>query len=287
MSINLVFFGTDDFSIAILDELVRAGFSPSLIITVPDKPKGRGLTLTPPPIKLWANKNSIPVLQPKSLSSSDLLYKLKTKNYQLFIVASYGKIIPKSILAIPKYGTLNVHPSLLPKFRGASPIQSAILADEKKTGVTIMLMDEKMDHGPILAQKKNQESRIKNQEWPTASELEKILAEEGGKLLVKVIPDWVAGKIKAVPQDESQATYCRKFEKADALIDLFGDPYKNYLKIQAFDHSPAYAFTERNGEKIRFSIKEAEFNDGKLILTRVIPEGKKEMPYEEFQRGLQ
>ncbi|MBI2476140.1 MAG: methionyl-tRNA formyltransferase [Candidatus Taylorbacteria bacterium] len=284
-SLSFVFFGTDDFSIAVLDELARAGFIPTVVVSVPDKPKGRGLALTPPPIKLWASKRSITVTQPEKLDSV-FRGQLSKVNGQLFIVASYGKIIPKAVLAIPKYGALNVHPSLLPKFRGASPIQSAILTGERKTGVTIMLMDEKMDHGPVLAQKKHQESRIMNHEWPTASELEKILAREGGKLLAEVIPYWIAGKIKAVPQDGSLATYCRKFEKVDALINLSEDPYKNYLKIKAFDRSPAHAFAERNGKKIRFSIKDAEWRDGRLILTRVIPEGKKEMSYEEFLRGL-
>ena len=153
MNIKFVFFGTDDFSVIVLEQLKKAGFPPALIVTVPDHPKGRGLLLTPPPAKLWALRQGIPILQPETLDSAFNL-QLTTYNLQLGVVASYGLIIPKSILIIPKHGTLNVHPSLLPKYRGATPIESQILSDEKEVGVTIMLMDEKVDHGPLLRQRK-------------------------------------------------------------------------------------------------------------------------------------
>jgi len=143
---KFVFFGTDDFSVTVLDELKRADFLPSMIITVHDSRQGRGLKTLPSPAKLWAQENHIPV-------SSD--YSLLTTDYQLFIVASYGKIIPKKILDIPEKGALNVHPSLLPKYRGASPIESQILNNEKEIGVTIMQVTEKMDAGPIVAQSKS------------------------------------------------------------------------------------------------------------------------------------
>lgn len=280
---NFVFFGSDQFSIAVLEELLKAGYSPALVVTVPDQPKGRGLVLTPPPIKPFAMSYNIPALQPKNLNDAFNL-QLKTYNLQLFIVASYGKIIPKPILNIPEKGALNVHPSLLPKFRGPSPVESAILADEKNTGVTIMLMDEKMDHGPIVAQKKAALAK-----WPPkASELEETLAKAGGKLLAEILPDWLAGKITPVPQNESKATYCRKFEKKDGLLDISADPYKNLLKIRAFEQFPGtYFFAKRGAKTVRVTIKEADFENGRLVLRRVAPEGKREMDYAGFLRGLQ
>src|SRR3989338_8882184 len=146
---NFAFFGTSEFAVKILGRLIESGYVPSLVITTPDKPKGRKMIMTPPPIKVFAQSHNLKIAQPASL----LTYNLQPTIYNLFIVASYGKIIPKSILDIPKFGTLNVHPSLLPKFRAPSPIQAFILSGEKKTGVTIMLMDDKIDHGQILAQK--------------------------------------------------------------------------------------------------------------------------------------
>jgi len=265
-----VFFGTDDFSIAMLDALKSANLLPSLIITAPDKPKGRGLKLTPSLVKLWAQKNNIPV-------SYD--FSLLTTNYQLFIVASYGKIIPKSVLDIPKYGALNVHPSLLPKYRGPSPIESQILADEKEIGVTIMQMDEKMDHGPVLAQ---QQFPISNFQFSN-TELRKRLAEEGGKLLAEVIPKWINGKIKPVPQDDDKATYTKKFKKEDGEIDLDGDQYQNFLKIRAFEGGIGTYFFAGD---MRIKITDADFRDEKLEILRVIPEGKKEMDYSDFLRGV-
>lgn len=277
---KIAFWGTSSFSIGVLEALKEDGVMPDLIVTASDKPKGRHLTLTPPPIKLWAEQNNIPVLQPEILDDT-FIYNLQTTSYELFVVASYGKIIPKRILDIPKHGALNVHPSLLPKLRGASPVQGAIL-NEDVTGVTIMLIDEKMDHGPIVAQKE-----ISISHWPPkASVLEPMLAHEGGKLLAETIPSWITGKIKAREQEHDIATYTKKFTKEDGLIDLSDDPITNFRKIQAFDVWPrAYFFAERHAKKIRVAITDAELVDEKLVIKKILPEGKKEMLYEDFLRG--
>src|SRR3989338_4097902 len=148
---KFVFFGTPQLSADILEHLKRHGLVPSLVVTNPARPQGRKMTLTPPPVKLWALANNIPCLQPESPSDPDFLYKLQTTNYKLFIVVAYGSILPKELLAIPEKGSLNIHYSLLPKYRGASPIESQILADDKDVGVSILLLDEEMDHGPIVA----------------------------------------------------------------------------------------------------------------------------------------
>ncbi len=284
------FFGSDDFSAAVLDEIKKAGLLPALVVTQPNRPKGRGLRLAPPPVKLWAQENGIQCLQPEKLDSG-LHSTLNAKRSTLFVVVSYGVILPKHILDIPKHGTLNVHPSLLPKYRGATPIEGQILNDEKDIGVTVMLMDAELDHGPILAQKKLAEVKSR-----FANHLQSVLAVEGGKLLAEVMPKWVEGKIQAVPQDHDKATYTKKFAKADGEVDLNGDPYKNFLKIQALEGSIGtyfyYTEPKRNAanaeqtRKIRVLIKEARFENGTLHILRVLPEGKKEMSYAEFLRGL-
>ncbi|MDQ3014753.1 MAG: methionyl-tRNA formyltransferase [bacterium] len=282
---NLAFFGTSHYAVMILDALKRAGLSPSLIITTPDKPAGKGMQLTPPPVKIWAQQEHIEVLQPEKLKETSFLETLKARNFDLFIVVAYGKIIPQEVINISPKGVLNVHASLLPKLRGASPIETAILQDEKHTGITIMLIDSEMDHGPIIAQKE-----VSMDPWPPkARELGYTLVETGGQLLVEVIPQWLNGSIEAKPQDHSCATYTKKIVKEDALIDLSADPYENFRKIQAYAEWPKpYFFTEKNspaaqaGKKIRVIIKDAEYKNDTLVIKRVIPEGKKEMDYSAF-----
>lgn len=279
--IPFVFFGTPDFAVKVLDTLETEGFLPSLIVTQEDKPQGRHLTITPPPTKIWAEKRNIPILQPKTLKDEAVLEALKNIQVDVFVVASYGKIIPKNILEIPPHKTLNIHPSLLPKYRGASPIQEAIIEDTK-TGVTIIRLDEEMDHGPIIARKE-----AVFPVWPPyLDEARMTLAELGGKLLAEILPDWILGKLKETEQDHSQATFTKKIAKADAEIHLEDDAEKNLRKIRGYRGSPnAYTFIERHGKKIRLIIKEADLKNGMLVLKRIIPEGKREMSFEEFERG--
>ena len=285
---KFVFFGTPKLSVEVLEHLKKDSLVPSLVVTNPDRPQGRKMVLTHPPVKLWAIVNNVPYLQPEDLRDPSFLGQLAADNWQLFVVVAYGKIMPKSVLAIPKKGTLNIHYSLLPKYRGASPIESVILNDDKDVGVSIMLMDERMDHGPIVVEKQIKDSRFKIQDWPpTAGELRVACNKLGAELLAETIPLWVAGKIKAREQDHSKATYTKKFNKEDGEIDLLSKPYENFLKIRAFDASiGTYFFSHKNGGKVRIIVKDAEFKDGKLQILKVLPEGKKEMSYEEFLRGL-
>ena len=283
---KITFFGTPTFAVTILEELKKAGTMPTLIVTAPDKPQGRGLVLTPPPVKVWAQENNIKVIQPATLKEASAIAELLNEPWDIFIVAAYGKIIPENILELPKHKTLNVHPSLLPKFRGPSPIEAGILADDNDIGVSIMRLDKEMDHGPIVAQEKIGLDKIGA--WPIpAPPLEDISAHEGGALLAKIIPDWVAGKITEQAQDHARATYCKKISKADGLIDLTADPRTNYLKICAYSGWPgSYFFHEHNGKKIRVTIKKVAFQDNLLNIVTVIPEGKSEMPYSDFLRGM-
>lgn len=284
-TLRIVFFGTSEFSVAVLDELKRGGMTPALIVTMPDAPKGRGQTLTPPPAKCWAEREHVAVLQPKTLRDDAAVAPLLNTQWDLFIVASYGHILPPDVLAIPTYGVLNVHPSLLPKLRGASPVRSAILHDMPETGVTIMQMDEELDHGPALAQARIE---IEPADWPLpARTLEAILARAGGELLVETIPAWIAGDITPEPQAHDEATYSEKITKDMGEISLADDPWQNLLKIRAYDGWPGtYFFHEKDGRHMRVKIADAEIGaDGSLVITRVIPEGKREMPYEDFMRG--
>jgi methionyl-tRNA formyltransferase len=278
--IKFAFFGSSRFSTLVLDEIERAAFIPAGVITAPDKPKGRKLLLTPTPVKEWARKRNIRVLNSAKLDA-DFIKTLSADGWDLFIVASYGKIIPRTVIDIPKYGILNIHPSLLPKYRGASPLQSAMLDDAKHTGITIVKIDEEMDHGPIVAR----EEVVVN-EWPIYEDFEKMMARKGGALLAKILPDWISGRIAEREQNHSSATYTKKITKEDGLLDLNGDSYQNFRKIQAFHEWPrAYFIHERNGEKIRVKVTQASFKDGNLIVEKVIPEGGKKISYEDFSRG--
>src|SRR3989338_588997 len=197
--LNFVFFGGEPLSVPTLEKLYENGFLPALIVCNPDKSKGRNLKITPPATKVWAKKNNIPYIQNMT--------ELKG-TFDLFIIVSYGKMIPKNILDMPKYGAINIHPSLLPRYRGPSPIVTTILNGDTETGVTIIKIDEEMDHGPILAQEK-----IILNGYEMAQDLEKTLANLGGELFVKIMPEFVAGKIKLEKQDESKVAYCKKIKK--------------------------------------------------------------------------
>lgn len=239
---KFVFFGSSRFSTFVLDELEKAGYSPILNITSARAP--------------------LP-----ELPEADL-----------FIVASFGKIIPKAILALPKLGCLNVHPSLLPKLRGPAPIQGAILG-QSEPGVTIIKMDEEMDHGPIIAQEK-----VALNPWPDHYDVvEEKLARAGGQLLVRVLSE----THQEIAQDDSKATYVKMIKKEDGLLDLSDDAEKNYRKVLAYSTWPgAYLFFKRKtGQEVRVVVKDAKVEDGKFVPVRVIPAGKREMLWSDFLRG--
>ncbi len=278
MNTPFVFFGTSRISVILLEELKsNFGIIPSLIITAPSRPAGRKQEMTPPPAKIWADQNDIPALQPEKLNEESLIKVLK--DYKLFIVASYGKIIPQIILDIPEYGTLNVHPSLLPKYRGPAPIQGQILNNEKEVGATIMLMDALMDHGPILAQKKIDFGET---QFPAPyDDVEETLAMESAALLAETLPRWLKKKIVPQEQDHDLATYTKMLEKSDGEISLADDGRKNYLKYLAYQHWPkVFFFFKKGDQRFRAIVTKARYADGKFVVERVIPEGKKETDYE-------
>ena len=304
--IRILFFGTPKFGDAVLNGLIENNYKPVSVIANPDKAVGRSKELTSPPTKILAQKYNIPVFQPVKLKDSSVIQKIKDISPDLIVVAAYGKIIPKEILDIPKYGSLNVHASILPRWRGASPIQFAILNGDKNTGVTIMLMDEEMDHGPILTQKE-----IKISAKETVASLHDKLADLGTKLLLKTIPDWISGKIKPAKQEENETTYTKILTKEDGKIIWAKNAEDIERQIRAFSNWPtSFCFWKKNKELLRIKILEANFNNqnknelayGKVFLTEnkelavncgegylVIKilqlEGKKAMSQEEFLKG--
>jgi methionyl-tRNA formyltransferase len=294
----LVFFGSSIMSVKVLNGLLNYGMMPDVIVTVPDKPQGRKLILTPNPIKTWAIEHNIPYLEFAKLDD-EAYEKLQEEKPKLFIVASYGKIIPERFLEIPEFGALNVHPSKLPELRGASPLQSTILEDKNKTAVTIIKMDKEMDHGPIIAQREVDIAEIA--EWPTRySELEVITANIGAGLIIENLDVYISGELKLQEQDHSLATFTTKISKEDGLIDPWTkDPIeqrKNILKIRALETWPGtYFFVDKTikGEdkKIRVIVKDAEWLENEeagnqLKITRVIPEGGKEMMWDSFLQSI-
>ena len=293
---KFVFFGSPEFAAIVLEKLIKAGFIPAAVVCAPDAPAGRKKILTSPPTKVLAEKYNIEVWQPEKLEIKN--WKLKITNPDLAIVAAYGKIIPKNIIKTAKYGFVGVHPSLLPKYRGASPIQSAILNDEAETGTTLYLMDEKVDHGPILMKS---EFRISKSE--TYLSLHNKLAELSGDLFIKILPDFIAEKIKPRPQDESQATFTQKFSLKDGMVDFKkDDPRKVWLKIRALNPEPGVTarLKLKDGQELKLKLLEADYNPSAgsasslqassgqaLELKLVQPEGKKPMLWKDFLNGYQ
>ena len=309
-----IFFGTPNFAAVILNRLIEAGMPPAAVVCNPDKPVGRKKILTKPPTKIIAEQHNIPVWQPESLEIRNWELEIeKLGGVDFAVVAAYGKILRPEFLNSLPAKFIGVHPSLLPKYRGATPIQSAILNDEKKTGATLFLIDEKVDHGPIIARR---ETRIANRNY---QELEKELAEIGANLLIGVLlklkqssgnqasfapllprdhapqtgEEWrdtigslkrprllgrgVTGFAEAgfppIPQNETEATYTKKFKSENGFVDLKkDDPKLIYRKILALNPEPG-VYTIINGKRVK--LLEADLADSKLKLKKIQIEGKK------------
>ncbi len=283
---KFVFFGTGALAESVLASLVRAGHIPAVVVTKPDSKQGRHMELTAPHIKTWAELKGIKVLQPEKLDS-EFIYTLPATDYTLFIVASYGKIIPQAILDIPTHGVLNVHPSLLPLYRGPSPIESVLLDGIMTTGVSIMKLDAQMDHGPILTQ-----SAFIIHPESNAGTVEVECGQLGGELLTQVIPHYLEGTLIPKEQDHSKATVCKKITKDLGLIHLEDDIDIVRRKFRALTPWPSLYFFITHGDRdIRIKVNEVdcvtekESRLAKDYILSVTPEGKKQMDWESFRRG--
>lgn len=298
---RIIFMGTPDFAVGTLEALAAAGHEVVLAVTQPDKPQGRKQILVAPPVKQTAEKLGIPVYQPKRVREPEAIEVLRGYEPELIVVAAFGQILPKELLDLPKYGCINVHASLLPKYRGAAPIQWAILNGDAVTGVTIMRMDVGLDTGDMIAK-----AEVEISPEDTGGTLFDRLAETGAKLCVDTIPSIVDGSAVYTPQDEQAATKVGQISKKDGRIDFTRSAHAIECQIRGLNPWPS-AYTSFGGktlklwaaqvsdrqtdaqpgtvvlmEKDRFGV---QTGDGVLICTQVQLEGKKRMPAADFLRG--
>jgi len=306
---RFIFFGSSKFAEIILNKLLKSDMRPVLVVTAPSKAKGRKKVLSPTPIYNLAEQNKIPILTPENLKDEEFLSNFKNYNPDLVILTAYGKIIPAQLLSIPKKGVLNLHPSLLPRWRGATPIQSAILAGDKETGVSLFLMDKEIDHGPII---QKTEYKIQNPSI-TYPELSQELAEIGADLIIKIVPKWLKGEINSIPQDNSSASYCHKILPEDEKIDWNKSNIEIDRKIRALNPNPGVftKTTKEDGIIIKivkgYPVNDLEIHTDKTpgqvfefknklavkcgvgiyVIEELRPAGKNTMDSESFLRGNQ
>lgn len=302
--IKAIYFGTPEFSKLIL-ERIYTHLSILAVVTQPDKPKGRGRKILPPPVKEFAFEKSIPVFQPIKLKdNTEIINVIKNFSPEILIVAAYGKIIPEEILNIPPFGGINVHASILPKYRGAAPIERAIMNCEKETGVSIMKMDRGLDTGPVYAIE-----RIPILPEDDKGTLSFKLAKLGAELLLRVLPLIKEGKLKPVPQNDLEATYAPKLSKEEEIINWEESGIKIWCQIRALSPEPG-AVTSFKGKIMKIfkaSFEEITLNDypvngsiikidkrrgigvkvkdGVLWILELQPENKKRMNFIEFLNG--
>jgi methionyl-tRNA formyltransferase len=230
---RIVFFGTPDFAVPTLRALVEAGKEPLLVVTNPARPAGRGQEVQEPPVAEAAKELGLDLAQPEKVADEEFIERMKGLKPDVFVVVAFGQIFPLELLEVPKKGSINLHASLLPKYRGASPIQSAIANGEKKTGVTTMLMEEDLDTGPILLQ---DETEIRHDE--TSGELTERLSKSGAALMVETLEQLGKGKIKQRKQREESSSYAEKFSKDDGRMNWALEADELYNRMRAFDPWP-------------------------------------------------
>jgi methionyl-tRNA formyltransferase len=244
MDTRTIFMGSPDFALPILDELHRL-VNVVGVVTQPDRPSGRGRSMQSPPVKILAENLGIPVIQPEKLTDPDAMQKLTEWAPELIVVAAFGQLLKKQVLDMPRLGCLNVHASLLPRWRGASPIQAAILHGDSTTGITIMKMDIGLDNGPILTLRE-----FSITEPITGGDLSRELSILGARTLGEVLPSYINGMIAPYPQDESNATYTKKLKKTDGKLDFNLSAHELASKVLAFNPWPG-TFFELEGRFIK------------------------------------
>ncbi|MBR2018920.1 MAG: methionyl-tRNA formyltransferase [Clostridia bacterium] len=299
---RILFMGTPDFALFSLRALVEAGENVIGVVTQPDKPKGRGYALTPPPVKVYAQEQGLPVYQPNTLRGEDFAALLEELAPELIVVVAYGKILPVNVLEYPKYGCINVHGSLLPEYRGAAPMQRAIIDGKRETGITTMVMADGIDTGDMLLR-----GKITIEENDNFETVHDKLGICGAEVLLETLKQLRAGSLQAIPQDEALATYAAKIEKEDCVLDFARPAQAVHDRIRglspiplAFTHTPdgkmlkviaserlnetfdapAGTVVSLEGGKITVACKE-----GAIALLSVLPEGKKRMSAADFING--
>lgn len=303
---RIVFMGTPDFAVPSLEGLLADGYDVVGVVSQPDRPKGRKRVLAPTPVKAAALAHGIPVFQPERLRRPEAVEEVAALRPDLIVTAAYGQILPKAVLELPRYGCINVHGSLLPRYRGGAPIQHAILNGERTTGVTIMYMAEGLDTGDMISR-----VEVPIGDDDTAGSLFDKLSAEGSALLRKTLPELLAGRITAVPQNHEDATYAPNIGREDERIDWSRPALAIFNQVRGLNPWPV-AFTLWNGEVFKVwacrkpegtgggaasgrtpgTVLRSDNNgievaagDGSIWLTEVQPAGKKAMDAATFNRG--
>ncbi|MBR6514050.1 MAG: methionyl-tRNA formyltransferase [Clostridia bacterium] len=298
---KVIFMGTPDLARTVLEALINSENEVACVVTQPDKPKGRGYELTPPPVKVCALEHGIEVYQPVTLKNGEMQPIIEQYKPDAIIVAAYGQILPPYIIEFGNYGCINVHGSLLPEYRGAAPIQRAIIDGKNKTGITIMKMDNGLDTGDMLTKA---EVEIKPED--NFETMHDKLAEVGGKLLVDTLKMLEEGTVNPEKQDDSLSNYAKKIEKTDCLLDFTEDAYNVWCRIRGLSPIPL-SFAYLKGKMVKFI--SAEYSDkshdkapgevisleggrieiacgkGSILITRLLPEGKGRMSSVDFING--
>ena len=299
--LRIVFMGTPSFALVPLAALCEAGRTPVAVYTQPDQVNGRGGKISFSPVKQYALENKIPVCQPQSFKEEAAVLALRDWRPDLIVVIAYGKILPQAVLDIPTYGAVNIHASLLPKYRGAAPVQRAILNREEETGVSLMKLDAGMDTGPVISR-----VSVKIGDAVTSGELLDILADTGAKELLRILPDITEATAKAAPQDESLATYAEKITKEMGALDWTEAAAGLHARVRALSPNPG-TYTYFAGKRIKIwrsfltekettaapgTVVSADKNglllatgEGVLGISRLQPENKKEMDAADWLRG--
>ncbi|WP_410768176.1 methionyl-tRNA formyltransferase [Fontibacillus sp. BL9] len=303
---NIVFMGTPAFAVPSLEALLKEGYHVVGVVTQPDRPQGRKKVLTPTPVKEAALKHDLPVLQPQRLRAPEAVEELAALKPDLIVTAAYGQILPKAVLDLPKYGCLNVHGSLLPKYRGGAPIQRSIINGEQETGITLMYMAEGLDTGDMIAK-----SVIPIEDEDTAGTIFEKLSVAGAELLIQELPFILDGKAERIPQNDAESSYAPNLSRDDERIDWSASSRDIFNRVRGLVPFSG-GFTTWDGEVFKvWSVAnpsqsgkgassgqapgtvldlspagiEVKTGDGTVLLTRVQPAGKKAMDASEFIRG--
>lgn len=294
---KIIYMGTPDFAVPALKALASSEHEVCAVFTQPDKPRGRKMILTPPDVKVCAQSLEIPVYQPESMKNGDALDIINQYNPDVIVVAAYGKILPKAVLELPKFGCVNIHGSLLPKYRGAAPIQQAVLNGDKVTGITTMLMDVGLDTGDILL---TEETEIGENE--TSGELFDRLAKIGAELILKTLSKLENGEITPQKQDEKLATHTSKIDKSLCPVDFSKSAYEVHNLVRGLNPWPV-ATAEIGGKRVKlYSTKICDKSgksgtilsvkplvvacgEGSVEILELQPEGKKRMTAQAFLAG--
>ncbi|MFD1176175.1 methionyl-tRNA formyltransferase [Paenibacillus puldeungensis] len=305
---NIVFMGTPDFAVPSLEALLKEGYNVVGVVTQPDRPQGRKKILTPTPVKEAALRHGLPVLQPLRMRAPEAVAEVAALRPDLIVTAAYGQILPKGVLDLPQYGCLNVHGSLLPKYRGGAPIQRSIINGEKETGITLMYMAGGIDTGDMIAK-----AVVPIEDEDTSGTMFEKLSQAGAKLLMEQLPLILTGKAARIPQNDAESTYASNLTREDERIDWNatsreiynrvrglvpfsggftlwnGDVFKVWAIAKPVEQTASATSGQVPGTVLELSEHgiEVKTGDGSVLLTEVQPAGKKAMQVGEFVRGGQ